>query len=95
MVIEIVRSTIKPGQAEEFQKAFADASRHLQAAKGYLGHDLRQGIENPDQFVLTVQWNTYEDHVNGFRGSPPWEEFRNALGAYYAAPSEVTHWREP
>jgi|1186.fasta_scaffold64463_2 heme-degrading monooxygenase HmoA len=95
MVTEIVRATIKPGQEEAYRKAFAEAAPILQAAKGYVDHSLQQCIEDPTKFVLMVHWQTYADHVDGFRGSEPWDRFRAATAPYQAERSEVLHYQVP
>lgn len=95
MVTEIVRYTLKPGVAQDYLKAFGAVEHHLKGAKGYIDHSLEQGIENPDQWVLMVHWATYEDHVNGFRGSPPWEQFRSAGTPFQAGQPEVAHFQSP
>lgn len=95
MVTEIVRATIKPGQEEAYRKAFESAQHLLQSAKGYVDHSLQQCIEDPTKFVLMVRWETYADHVEGFRGSEPWNRFRAATAEYQAQPSEVLHYQVP
>jgi heme-degrading monooxygenase HmoA len=95
MVTEIVRQKIHPGQEDAYRQAFEGAKHHLQAAKGYVDHTLQQCIEDPTRFVLMVHWQTYEDHVNGFRGSPPWDQFRAATAPFQAERSEVLHYQVP
>ena len=93
MVTEIARLTIKPGQEEQYREAFASVAPILAAAKGYVDHSLEQGIEDPTRFVLIVHWETYADHVEGFRNSEPYMRFRGATAAYYAQPTEVMHFQ--
>lgn len=95
MITEIARFTIKPGQEAAYRQAFGGVAHILQAAKGYVDHSLEQGIENPSQFVLIVHWETYEDHVEGFRNSAPYAEFRAAGAPFYVQPAEVSHYRVP
>ena len=42
---------------------------------------MRRGIENPDSFILLVQWDSVDDHMKGFRESPAFTEWRALLRA--------------
>jgi heme-degrading monooxygenase HmoA len=95
MVTEIARLTIKPGQEEAYQQAFASVEGILRAAKGYVDHSLEQCIEDPSRFVLIVHWETYADHVEHFRNSEPYMRFRGATAPYAAQPTEVLHYQRP
>ena len=56
---------------------------------------MRPGIENPEDFLLLVWWDTLEDHTVGFRQSPAFTEWRAILGPLFAAPPAVVHHHEP
>ena len=43
---------------------------------------MRQGIENPEDFLLLVWWETLEDHTVGFRESQAFQEWRAILGPH-------------
>jgi heme-degrading monooxygenase HmoA len=94
MVIELAQLKIQPGQEEAFKRAYASVEHLLNAAKGHISHELHQGIEDPTQFVTLVLWETLADHVEGFRQSPAYEQFRSVIGPFRAAPVEVTHLRQ-
>jgi len=86
---------VKPGQAEAFKQAFAQARPHIEGSKGCRKVEMRQGIEHPDDFLLLVWWDTLEDHNIGFRESPAFTEWRAILGPLFAAPPQVVHHQEP
>ena len=95
MILERALITVKPGQAEAFKAAFAKARPHIQGAKGCRKVEMRQGIENPEDYLLLVWWDTLEDHNIGFRESPAFTEWRAILGPLFAAPPAVVHHQEP
>ena len=95
MILERALMTTKPGQAEAFKAAFAKARPHIEGSKGCRKVEMRQGIENPEDFLLLVWWDTLEDHNIGFRESPAFTEWRAILGPLFAAPPAVVHHHEP
>lgn len=95
MIIERAILAIKPGQAEDFQKAFAQAAPLIRGARGCRKANLHRGIESPDSFILLVEWETLEDHMVGFRESKVFGEWRALLGPHFAAPPAVEHYTAP
>ena len=92
MILEIAILNLKPGQCESFEAAFAQAVPIVQAAQGYISHELQRCIETPDRYVLLIKWQTLEDHVTGFRGSAAYQEWRARLHHYYES-FLVEHYR--
>lgn len=95
MILERALITVKPGQAEAFKQAFVKARPHIQGSKGCRKVEMRPGIENPEDFLLLVWWDTLEDHTIGFRESQAFQEWRAILGPLFAAPPAVVHHHEP
>lgn len=58
---------------------------------GYLSHELRRCMENPERYVLLVRWETLEDHTEGFRGSAGYEEWKRLLHHFYDPFPTVQH----
>jgi heme-degrading monooxygenase HmoA len=78
----------------DFAAAFALARPHIESSKGFRKLEMRQGIENPDSWLLLVWWDTVDDHMKGFRGSAAFAEWRRHLGPFFAAPPSVEHYEE-
>ncbi len=92
MILEIVIIQIKAGQEAEFEAAFKQASLLLAGAKGYISHELQRCIETPGRYVNLVRWESVEAHMQGFRGSPQFQEFRALVSPYYESPSHMEHY---
>ena len=45
MILEVAILDVIAGREDEFEGAFADASRYIQSVDGYLGHELRKCLE--------------------------------------------------
>ncbi len=71
MILEVAHLQIIPGNATDFEQAFARAQHIISAMPGYLGHQLQRALDDPHHYLLLVQWERLEDHTRGFRGSPP------------------------
>src|ERR1700744_1270833 len=93
-ILECATFPIKPGTAQEFAAAFAKARPHIEGAKGFRRLEIRQGIESPDSFILLVWWDSVDDHMKGFRGSPAFGEFGKHLAPFFASAPVMEHYQE-
>lgn len=95
MILEHAIFPVKPGQAKEFEGAWAKARKIIEAAKGCVKAEMRQGVENPDSFMLLVQWDSLGDHMQGFRQSPAIKEFGSLLAPFFAGAPSMDHYNDP
>lgn len=91
MVLEIAEFAIRPGAEDGFVEAYHTAVSLVTDSPGCRGVRLVRGIESPQRFVLLVEWDRLADHVDGFRGSPAFEQWRAAVGPFFAEPPHVEH----
>lgn len=94
MILEIATLDIKPNQSTKFEKAFTDAQTIIMSMQGYISHELQRCIENPDRYVLLVNWETLEDHTIGFRQSEQYQEWRALLHHFYDPFPTVEHFTQ-
>jgi heme-degrading monooxygenase HmoA len=94
MILERAIFAIKPGTTKEFIAAFSLARPHIESAKGFHKLEMRQGIEKPETWLLTVWWETVEDHMKGFRESNGFAQWRHHLGPFFDGPPAVEHYAE-
>jgi heme-degrading monooxygenase HmoA len=83
MILEIATLQVKAGQEAAFEAALREASPIIARARGYITHQLQRCIETQGRYVLMVQWQTLEDHTQGFRGSADYQEWRARLHHFY------------
>jgi heme-degrading monooxygenase HmoA len=83
MITEIALLSIRKGQSAEFEEAFIKAQPIIEAARGYIQHELQQCMENENKYLLTVRWSTIEDHTTGFRQSAGYREWKKLLHHFY------------
>ena len=91
MILEVALLDVLPDRTDEFERAFAEASKIISSAPGYLSHELQRCIETPGRYVLLVRWNTLEDHAEGFRGSEAYGEWKRLLHPFYDPFPTVQH----
>ena len=92
MILELVQWTVKPNQRRDFESAFEQAQHILSNASGYRTHSFQKCLENPDKYILLVQWETLEDHTVGFRDSESYQKYRALLKPHYEAGATMEHY---
>ncbi len=92
MVLEIAEYTAQPGKAEEFQAGLLKGAEVIRRAQGCRSVTPRRQIEDPHKFILTIEWETLEDHTVGFRGSPQFAEYRSYLAGLFVDPIVARHY---
>ena len=83
----VITATDGPG----FEKALEQALPVIRAARGCLSAEVTRCVEEPNLYLLLVEWETIEDHTIGFRESPAFAEWRSHVGPFFAAPPLVQH----
>jgi len=92
MILEVAILDVKPGQEQAFEAAFNEAQDIISSMKGYLSHQLQKCIENSSRYILLVNWQTLEDHTEGFRGSQQYLQWRELLHHFYSPFPTVEHY---
>ena len=93
MITEIALLTVRKGQTAAFEDAFIEAQPIIEAARGYIQHELQQCLENEHKYLLTVRWKTIEDHTTGFRESAGYKEWKRLLHHFYEPTPVVEHYK--
>ena len=92
MILELADIRIQPGKQAEFDAAIQQGVEQVIAkATGFRGYKINKGIESPERYVLTIFWETLENHTVDFRQSSAFAEWRAIVGPYFAAPPAVEH----
>jgi heme-degrading monooxygenase HmoA len=79
------------GQEDAFVDAMGRAKALIAASPGFVSLRVERCVERPGCFLLLVEWERLEDHTEGFRGSPAYEEWRAALHHFYDPFPVVEH----
>lgn len=91
MILEIAEIHVLEGREREFEEAVRRAVPLFQRSRGCRGMKLQRTVETPTKYRLVVQWDTVEDHMVHFRGSPEFQEWRRLVGGFFQRPPIVDH----
>ena len=94
MVIEIIRYDIAAGHESAFEGAYARAGRHLDRSPNCLGYQITRCVEEPDRYIVRIEWDSLDGHLQGFRGSPEFRDFFALVRPYFDAIQEMHHYQE-
>ena len=92
MILEVVILNVKSGQEAAFERDFAMASKYISGIAGYVSHELQRCVETRNRYLLLAEWNTLEAHIEGFRKSPEYFEWKRLLHHYYDPFPVVEHY---
>ena len=91
-MLEVAILNVIKGQETDFENAFNQAQRIISSMQGYISHQLKRCVEQPSQYILLVNWETIEDHTEGFRNSPEYQEWKLLLHHFYDPFPKVEHY---
>ncbi|GAC1518393.1 MAG: antibiotic biosynthesis monooxygenase [Collimonas sp.] len=92
MILELADIRIQPGKQQEFDAAIQrGVEQIISKAKGFAGFKVHKGIESPERYVLTISWQTLENHTIDFRESAAFTEWRALVGPFFAVAPVVEH----
>jgi heme-degrading monooxygenase HmoA len=91
VILERAELSVRPGGEDAFEQAFAQAKALIAASPGFAGLSLSRCLERPSVYLLLVEWQRLEDHTEGFRGSPEYQQWRALLHSFYEPFPTVEH----
>jgi heme-degrading monooxygenase HmoA len=91
MVLEVALIDVQPGQEDEFAAAYLKARANVVTTPGCRNVRMTRGIESPSRFVLLVEWDSVQAHLENFRATDRFTQWRALIGPYFAAPPLVEH----
>ncbi|WP_076412651.1 antibiotic biosynthesis monooxygenase [Shewanella sp. UCD-KL12] len=93
MILEVAILNVRHGQSKAFEVAFEQAQSIISSMDGYLSHQLQKCVERDNRYILLVNWQSIEDHTQGFRKSPEYQEWRALLHHFYDPFPDVEHYQ--
>jgi heme-degrading monooxygenase HmoA len=92
MILEVAILNVLSGKEDQFEEAFLQAQQIISSMNGYVDHQLKKCLESTGRYLLLVNWETLEDHTEGFRQSPEYLEWKALLHHFYEPFPEVEHY---
>jgi heme-degrading monooxygenase HmoA len=92
MVVEYIRYKVPTSRHREFEEAWSDAQQVLTDAPQCLGDEISHGLEEPENYVVRIEWRSVEEHEQGFRGSSEFARFFEAVKPFFEQIEEMRHY---
>tara|TARA_R110000824_G_scaffold64650_7_gene168893 strand:+ start:932 stop:1231 length:300 start_codon:yes stop_codon:yes gene_type:complete len=83
MIVEHAILQVRPGQSDKFELAMAKARPLIAAQPGFQSIEVRPSSDDPERYLLLVQWDGIESHRDGFRQSEVYQQWRILLHDFY------------
>jgi len=93
MVIEYIRYQVPSALHAEFIEAYRSAKAELGASPHCLRYDISQGVEEPDNFIVRIEWDSVEGHEKGFRTSAQFAPFFARVKPFFSNIREMKHYQ--
>ena len=92
MIVEYIRYTIPEAQRGVFEHTYEQAQTALLASPHCLRYELAQCVEEDDSYILRIEWDSLEGHLQGFRTSPEFRTFFVAVRPFVNNITEMRHY---
>jgi quinol monooxygenase YgiN len=94
VIVEYIRYAIDDSRADAFVTDYAEAATSLTASPHALAWDLARCVDDPTQFVLRIEWDSAEGHMQGFRRSTEFRNFFSHVRPYVNDILEMRHYEQ-
>ncbi len=94
MVLEVAIVNVLPGQESEFAEAYAKARDLLLSTPGCHSSRLMRSVESSSRFVLMVEWDSVDTHIENFRATERFTAWRGAVGPFFDGAPTVEHYAD-
>jgi quinol monooxygenase YgiN len=91
MIVEYIRYEIP--DPEPFLRGYQTARAALDSSRHCLAYELSRCTEEPASFILRIEWDSVEGHLQGFRKSPEFAEFLGAVRPFIENIREMRHYQ--
>ena len=92
MIVEYTRYRIKEDRREAFVEAYEKAADYLKQSPACVAYELTHCTEEPERFILRIEWKSTEDHLQGFRKEPGFKEFFQLVQPFFHDIEEMQHY---
>jgi len=93
MIVEYIRYKVPLAQADRFEQDYAEAARSLDVSVHCLRYELTRCLDEPSSYILRIEWDSEEGHMQGFRHSAEFRSFFAAIKPYVDMIEEMRHYR--
>jgi heme-degrading monooxygenase HmoA len=93
--VEIIRYNIPAMEHSAFEEAYKMAFKLLEASPYCKSYQLIKGADEPDNYIITINWTSIEDHLQKFRKSEQFGSFFHFVKPFFNNITEMKHYQPP
>jgi len=93
MIVEYIRYHVDDGRSDAFEEAYRRAGVALDASEHCERYEVSRCSEDPTQHVVRIEWDSEEGHLSGFRQSPEFRGFFEAVRPFVNDIEEMRHYQ--
>ncbi len=94
MVLEIALIDVQEGREDDFVAAYTKAHSILATTPGCRSVRMTRGVETSTRFVLLVEWDSVDAHLDNFRATERFGQWRGLIGPYFDGAPRVEHFTD-
>lgn len=94
-ILELALLDVRGKQNHAFEAALSEALPLIRRQPGCRSATIRPCVENPQRYLLLVEWASLADHDPGFRQSADYKRWRALLHGFYEPFPVVEHYGPP
>jgi len=92
MIVEYIRYSIAEADRQAFAVAYGRAQAALTRSPHCLAYELSHCVEDRGSYILRIEWDSTEGHLQGFRSSPEFRAFLADVRPFVGAIAEMRHY---
>lgn len=92
MIVEYIRYKIPRERQGQFEEAYKQAAMSLKESPHCQNYELTHCVEEPDLYVLRIEWDSHDGHMKGFRASPEFGRFFALVKPFFNDIQEMRHY---
>ncbi len=92
MIVEYIRYRVSAADHAAFIAAYRSAGADLTSSPHCLRSEVTQGVEEPDNFIVRIEWDSIEGHERGFRKGPHFAPFFAKVKQFFPNIQEMKHY---
>ena len=92
MIVEYTRYKVAENQGKALVEAYEKAKNVLDTSPHCLSYELSQCSEEPTSYILRIEWDSLDGHLEGFRKSPQFATFFQAVRPFFNDIQEMHHY---
>jgi quinol monooxygenase YgiN len=93
MIVEYIRYEVPAARHDEFLAAYNSAAKELESSSHCVSYEISEGVEEPENFTVRIEWDSLDGHERGFRGSAQFASFFAKVKPFFSEIREMKHYR--